>query len=159
MKYLLAIIMLLTSSATYADTLTSKDINCLRLNAYHEARGEGYEGQVAVTKVVLNRVKSESFPNTVCDVVYQGRHDNKGNPVRNKCQFSWYCDGRTDKPTDENAWMEISLAVQEAVYFYNSDIDFTGGAVFYHATHVKPYWVRAMTRTTVIGDHIFYIKG
>ena len=82
---------------------------CLALNVYHEAKNQPFEGQVAVAQVVLNRVKDERFPNTICEVVEQGpvyeswktRNDPTLEPVywpeKNRCQFSWYCDGKSDK--------------------------------------------------------------
>ena len=82
---------------------------CLAMNVYHEAKNQPFEGQVAVAQVVINRVRDERFPNTICEVVEQGptyeswktRNDASLSekervywPVKNRCQFSWYCDGK-----------------------------------------------------------------
>lgn len=158
-KYLLAAVTMFTASYAYADNLSQEEINCLRLNTYHEARGEDYEGQVAVVHVVLNRMQSDRYPDNVCDVVHQGIHDRKGNPIRHQCQFSWYCDGRSDRPRDLNAWDEVSIAVQEAIYFYNNGFDITDGAMYYHTTGVNPSWSRQLTRVNQFGVHIFYTRG
>ena len=78
---------------------------------YFEARGESIVGQIAVGNVALNRVHSKRFPNTVCKVVHQGV-TYKGHMIRNKCQFSYYCDGRPEKIKDAEAFV---LASQVAV--------------------------------------------
>ena len=159
LKNFIAIVLLLTASSVAADTLTQEDINCLRMNTYHEARGESYDGQVAVVHVVLNRVKSSRYPNSVCQVVQQGRHDSAGNPIRHKCQFSWYCDGRSDKARDIVAWNNVGISVQEAVFLFNKGIDLTRGSMYYHTTSVNPLWARRFKRVDQIGVHVFYIRG
>lgn len=158
-KYLLIAVTMFIASYAHADNLTQEDINCLRMNTYHEARGEGYQGQIAVVHVVLNRVNSDRYPNSVCEVVHQGRFDKNGNPIRHQCQFSWYCDGRSDRVHNQDAWDEISLAVQEAVYLYNRDHDITNGAMYYHTINVNPSWSRQFERVSQIGVHIFYVRG
>jgi spore germination cell wall hydrolase CwlJ-like protein len=79
---------------------------CLAMNVYHEARNQSFIGQVAVAQVVMNRVKDNRFPNDVCEVVTQGQtYSWKPDvPIRNRCHFSWYCDGKSDKPRDAEAW-------------------------------------------------------
>ena len=158
-KYLLAAVMMVVTSYAYADNLTQDEINCLRLNTYHEARGEGYEGQVAVVHVVLNRIASDRYPDDACSVVRQGIHDRKGNPIRHQCQFSWYCDGRSDRARDVNAWNDVGLAVQEAIYLYGKDVDITNGALYYHTVNVNPSWSRQFVRVNKVGVHIFYTRG
>jgi len=80
-------------------------IICLALNIYHEARNQPVAGQIAVSEVVLNRVADSKYPNTICEVVYQAKYKKGSNlPIRNQCQFSWYCDGKSDKPTDIDAY-------------------------------------------------------
>ncbi|MEK9700053.1 MAG: cell wall hydrolase, partial [Candidatus Poseidoniales archaeon] len=91
--------------------MSPADTLCLQKNAYFEARNQSDAGMMAVTHVVLNRVHSDRFPNTVCEVVEQGHmskwwkdnHD-RDVPVRNKCQFSWFCDGLSDEPKEREAW-------------------------------------------------------
>ena len=90
-----------------------KSIECLALNMYHEARGQGSAGLLAVTSVVLNRVKDKRFPNTICEVIYEGpmkeSWKNKGTfyPIRSKCQFSWWCDGKSDEPKNKKIYNKI----------------------------------------------------
>lgn len=123
-----------------------KQIECLAINSYHEARNEPYEGVIAVSNVVLNRVADERFPDTPCEVVYQRN--------RRGCQFSWYCDGRSDYPANREKYQELT-AIAEKVYTGKYE-DVTEGANFYHATYVSPRWRHAMERKKQIGLHVFY---
>jgi len=123
---------------------------CLALNIYHEARGESREGRVAVAQVVLNRVRDRRFPNDICTVVKQGPL-----PPRRDCHFSWWCDGRSDRPTDLRAWEE-SKAIAEDV-LAGRDADPTGGALWYHADTVAPKWRTALVPAATIGRHEFYL--
>ena len=131
-------------------------IVCLALNIYHEARDQPFVGQVAVAQVVMNRVHDDRYPDTVCDVVKQGPTYSwtEDFPVRHRCQFSWYCDGKSDKPRDHDAW---ELARFIAVGVYNDRItDVVEGATHYHAHYVLPDWAETKTETVSIADHIFY---
>ena len=78
---------------------------CLSLNIYYEARNQPLRGQMAVAEVVLNRVEDKNFPDTICEVVMEGpTYSWKPDfPVRHKCQFSWYCDGKSDTPLEFEA--------------------------------------------------------
>ena len=129
---------------------------CLALNVYHEAKNQSTIGQIAVAQVVMNRVHVKRYPNTVCEVVKQGpTYKWKPDyPVRNRCQFSWYCDGKSDKPREETAWQH-ALMVADGVY-YNKVYDLVEGATHYHAHYVNPAWASSKTYITRIGDHIFY---
>ncbi len=125
------------------------EIECLALNIYFEARGEPEAGQLAVGHVVMNRVASARFPGTVCGVIQQG-----GELRRYRCQFSWWCDGRSDKPRNKRLW-EKSAELALMVYWGQTE-DPTQGALWYHADYVKPYWRKAFERGPKIGRHIFY---
>jgi spore germination cell wall hydrolase CwlJ-like protein len=125
-----------------------EDLKCLALNIYHEARSEPISGQIAVAKVTLNRVRSKAFPGSVCDVVKQGGQK------RHRCQFSWWCDGKSDDPTEQQAWQR-SLEIGQRV-LANQTTDPTRGALYYHADYVKPRWARQFQRTAEIGRHLFY---
>jgi len=135
---------------------------CLAMNMYHEARDQGTAGMIAVSAVVLNRVNDKRFPNSVCEVVRQGptrpswKNPTKSYPIRNRCQFSWYCDGKSDEPKDYEAYKKAldlsSLIMHNDIKF----VDITDGATHYHADYVKPDWAKTKVRTTEIGDHIFY---
>lgn len=128
-----------------------ESLRCLALNIYHEARGEPLQGKIAVAHVVLNRAAAGRFPTEVCDVIKQG-----GEIRRHRCQFSWWCDGRSDKPRDLAAWRE-SLLIALMIRRGAAD-DPTGGALWYHADSVQPSWASHMKARTKIGRHIFYVK-
>jgi N-acetylmuramoyl-L-alanine amidase len=134
---------------------------CLSLNVYHEAKNQSVVGQAAVAEVVMNRVADSRYPNSVCEVVKQGptrpswKDPNTEIPIKHKCQFSWYCDGKTDNPKDDIHWKRAK-AIAKLVLYNRIPIDVTEGATHYHATYVKPSWAKTKTRTTRIETHIFY---
>lgn len=136
------------AEALDASKAVDEELHCLALNIYHEARSEPHKGQIAVARVTLNRVESKAFPGSVCDVVKQGGEK------RNRCQFSWWCDGKSDHPTDSHAWRR-SLEIGKRV-LSDKTSDPTDGALFYHADYVKPKWSRTFNRTAQIGRHLFY---
>jgi spore germination cell wall hydrolase CwlJ-like protein len=118
-------------------------------------RNESTAGQIAVTQVVFNRVKSTRFPSTSCDVIQQGKHVN-GFPVLNRCQFSWYCDGRGDIPHNMKAF-EKSQKLAELLFFSKDWLpDLTDGSLWYHADYVSPKWSFTRKKTLTIDTHIFY---
>lgn len=137
------------AGAEAAESDVREEINCLALNIYFEARSEPIAGKIAVGHVVMNRVADTRYPDKVCEVVKQG-----GEKPRNKCQFSWFCDGRSDRPVNVAAWKE-SLALARVVFWGYSQ-DPTQGALWYHADYVRPYWRRALERGPKIGRHVFY---
>ena len=98
----------------------AKQVECLAKNIYFEARNEPFAGQLAVALVTLNRVYDDTFPNTVCDVVYQGIHTNDGFPKRNRCQFSWYCDGASDEIRNLVAFNTTQKIANLAMISYGS---------------------------------------
>ena len=125
------------------------------MNVYHEARSQSTAGQIAVAQVVINRVNDKRYPDNICGVVTEGLvHSGSTLPVRHKCQFSWYCDGKKDDPKNEKAWGKALLV---AVTVYDGKtVDMLDGATHYHATSVYPNWASSKTRTSRIDDHIFY---
>lgn len=134
---------------------------CLALNTYHEAKNQSLVGQIATAQVVMNRVADDRYPNTVCEVVKQGPHrpswenPEKEYPIRHRCQFSWYCDGKPDVPKNEKAWRKAQ-DIAFLVLYNKINLDVTEGATHYHATYVRPAWARTKKRTTRIEKHIFY---
>lgn len=144
------------------DTFIQQEAYCLAQNVYFEARNQPAAGQMAVMSVTLNRVNDDRFPNTVCGVVYEGptRPSWKGTgemiPVRHRCQFSWYCDGKSDEIRNKDAFEEILLLSELIIDGTMSFIDITEGATHYHADYVRPAWAETKTRTIEIEDHIFY---
>ena len=124
-----------------------EDHRCLALSLYFEARSEGDDGMLAVGWTILNRVQSQDFPQTPCDVVRQGGE-------RPPCQFSWWCDGRSDRPREQASW-ETALAVA-ARLLNDPPPDPTGGALYFHNHDVLPGWAQQRTQTAQIGGHVFY---
>jgi N-acetylmuramoyl-L-alanine amidase len=119
----------------------AQDIECLARNIYHEARGEGFRGQIAVAQVTLNRVRNPKFHNTVCGVVYAHR------------QFSWTLD-KSKRVRDKKAWQH-SLAIARAVLTQSVQLPhFT--ATHFHTRQVKPSWAKHKRVVAVINNHIFY---
>lgn len=128
---------------------TQQELRCLALNIYWEARSEPLTGQVAVAAVTLNRVEDRRFPDEICNVVRQG-----GEIRRNRCQFSWWCDGKKDDPLEAEAWRRANTLARLTAAGVIEDP--TGGAMWYHADYVDPYWADAKKQVTKIGRHIFY---
>lgn len=157
MRKLLLVVCVLWSPSLSADEWISSEIECLAKNIYFEARGESWSGKIAVANVTLNRVRSAKFPDSVCGVVTQAKtyRNWKGNvvPRRNQCQFSWFCDGKADNPSDISTYRDC-LRVAEVVY--NGYRDLTYGSLFYHNDKVNPYWASSMMKVTSIGAHHFY---
>lgn len=140
--------------------LDSKEFACMRDNMYYEARNQRSDAAfIAVGYTVLNRVDSKRYPNSICGVVTQAKRDTSGKPLRHKCQFSWYCDGKTDAPNltniiERRAW---ERANELAAQVMRNEVDNPiGRATMYHATYVSPYWKSAYQKVATIETHIFY---
>lgn len=123
--------------------------NCLARAVYFEARSESELGQLAVAKVILNRVKDKDYPSTICGVVYQGSGS------RNSCQFSFACDGMPDDVKQPGAWVNSKRIAQKALAG-SSRVAAVSTATNYHADYVRPKWAKSMKRLIKIGRHIFY---
>ncbi len=128
-----------------------RQFQCLAEGVYFEARGEPRRGQVAVAQVIMNRVNHDEFPDTICGVVYQNQH------WRNRCQFSFACDGIPERITERAAW-EVAEDVSRQVLEGRDLIDTVKESTHYHATYVRPRWAPRMIRLDRVGLHIFY-KG
>ena len=135
------------------------ELECMSKNIYFEAAVESTAGKLAVAQVTLNRVKSQQFPDTVCSVVYEGKHNKNGFPIRDRCQFSWYCDGKHDTPNKGKMWEESKQIAKYALTNNTKMLDITDGATHYHADYIpNPRWALARQRTLQIDTHIFYNK-
>ena len=139
------------------------EIECVAKNMYFEARSEGTAGVYAVTNVVFNRMNSQKFPNTACEVIEQAKYSTwwlkeKGKlvPLKNACQFSWFCDGKSDEIKDVKSYNDYLDLSRYMIVQKGSILDITDGATFYHADYVKPKWRLSKHRTVVVGRHIFY---
>ena len=125
------------------------EADCLARAIYFEARSESEVGQLAVAKVVLNRVKDPAYPKTICQVVYQGSQR------PNACQFSFACDGISDEPKQREAW-KTSKQIASRALAGDQSIQILGAATYYHADYVTPKWSSSFKRLIKIGRHIFY---
>ena len=124
---------------------------CLALAIYFEARGEPFEGQMAVAQVVRNRVRDPRYPSSICAVVFQNANR------RHRCQFSFACDGKSDRARDRVAW---DRAVRIARLINTGPMrDLTVAATHYHADYVAPDWAGHLSQTVKIGRHLFYRDG
>jgi len=146
------------------------EARCLAENIYHEARNQGTAGWLAVAAVTLNRVTDRRFPNTICEVVFQAETTESWRtkskdvpdieriyyPVRHRCQFSWYCDGKPDDINQLDIYMDIMQFSKILLTSRVMMFDITDGATFYHADYVMPSWAKSKIKTIEIGDHIFY---
>jgi hypothetical protein len=127
----------------------ARELRCMATAVYFEARGETVRGQIAVGQVIMNRARSDFYPNTICGVVFQGQWN------RNACQFSFACDGVTDAPKEKEEWATALDVAKQVISgkVYLSDI---ADATHYHAVYVRPDWRKDVTRIKQIGVHIFY---
>lgn len=134
----------------------NRQFECLAKNIYFEARSESELAQRAVGWVTLNRVNDSRYPGSICEVVHQGRQDAAGNMIRHKCQFSWYCDGKSDEPTEIAEWHDAMRVAFMVIGNYGNFPDPVEGAFMYHADYVDPHWSDSYARVTRIDSHIFY---
>jgi N-acetylmuramoyl-L-alanine amidase len=120
---------------------------CLSLALYWEARGEPQLGMIAVGWTILNRARSQDFPSTPCNVVFEGGE-------QPPCQFSWWCDGKSDRPRNRDSWIRAQVIAGRLLV--DPPPDPTHGALFFHSTSIPIPWARPRTRTARIGNHVFY---
>lgn len=144
------------------DEYVKEELMCLSKNIYFEAGTESDAGKIAVGLVTMNRVADKRWPNTVCEVVQQGpinrwwwEEKGKKVPIKHRCQFSWYCDGKGDDPYPGSRW-DRSVQIAEQIYFTTQYQGLVEGATHYHATYVNPSWAQHLTTVTRIDTHIFY---
>ena len=180
MRFIFIMMMFLTgfqAAAATADAYTvpniinkekDPELYCMAQNIFFEAGTESYMGKVAVALVTMNRVKDARYPNNICEVVYQGpvRESWKTQvtpdpddaifyPVKNRCQFSWYCDGKDDIPTNSVGWRH-SQEIAIFVFKLGQWAGLLEGATHYHADYVNPKWNKKLHLVGQIDRHIFY---
>ena len=126
----------------------TSEMKCLAEAIYFEARGEAIEGQYAVGEVIINRVLSQDFPNSVCGVISEGASR------LNACQFSYNCDGKLEIITEKKIYERILKLSQ--MLLEPSARFLTSGATFYHSKLVSPSWSKKFIKTNEIGNHVFY---
>jgi spore germination cell wall hydrolase CwlJ-like protein len=160
--------LIIPSITTSADE-ESPEFICLVENIYFESKGESMRGKIAVGVVTLNRVKDPRYPNTICEVVKQGpvreswktRQDSTlaadqrlYNPVRHRCQFSWWCDGYKERIKYDENWIDSVKAAKSALTGKYDDL--VGEATHYHAVYVTPEWANRLRFIVQIDNHKFY---
>ena len=131
--------------------VNKEELDCMASNIYFEASTQPRVGKIAVAQVTMNRVRSPEFPNSVCEVVYQGPKNNKNSKL---CQFSWYCDDKPDVIRSKRTWRECVFVAKYVMLGGVPDI--THNSTHYHADYVNPWWAKKMKLIIKLGDHIFY---
>jgi spore germination cell wall hydrolase CwlJ-like protein len=131
------------------ETARAKEEKCLAEVVYFEARGEEVRGQIAVAQVVMNRVFSGKYPNSVCGVVYQNKHRHLA------CQFTFACDNYADVIREPDMW-ERAKKISKAMLDGQIWLPEVGKSTHYHAYYVHPSWVNEMTKLWKFGVHTFY---
>ena len=129
-------------------SITADERRCLAEAIYYESAYEPVIGQMAVADVILNRVKSAQYPDSVCGVVYQGSHRVTG------CQFSFTCDGSLER--DRHAPSYTKAEAMAGAVLAGMHLPVSKNATHYHADYMTPYWAPKLTQTAVIGAHKFY---
>jgi spore germination cell wall hydrolase CwlJ-like protein len=122
-------------------------ITCLSRTIYWEARGEDPASMEAIANVVMNRLGHEGYPDTICEVVRQGHE-------QGACQFSWWCDGRSDAAKEDDAYANAKEIARKAL---NRQLpDRTAGALYFHQRTVAPSWSKKFVKTAELGKFVFY---
>jgi|TARA_R100000315_G_C5228976_1_gene139914 spore germination cell wall hydrolase CwlJ-like protein len=146
-----------------------EELYCLAINSYHEARGASFDDKIATAQVVMNRVASMKYPEDVCEVITEGPvreswktkqypdldyGDRVFYPVKHRCQFSWYCDGRSDAVYNLDGWEDSVIAAFLVYTGFGEDI--VDGATHYYAhDKVNPSWAKSMTVTVKLKGHTY----
>ena len=157
MELIIATLLFLSSGTHHAPPLaheitpkiSHREISCLEANVWHESRGEGLLGMLAVAKTTLNRARSEGWPPDVCKVVHQARQYSWTSLPKRKQKI------KLKNSIDRQSYSLVQLATQLSITAEMLQIDFMDGATYYHTASVNPTWGRKMEVVGVIGDHIF----
>lgn len=128
-----------------------RQLECLAKNVYYEARGEPYEGRVAVAQVTLNRSRSGRFPADVCEVVYQKTQGPDDTVI---CQFSWWCMPHLKSQPISLDDYRASYKIAIDVLLHGEELPNLKQALFFHSHYINPRWNRE--KIAQIGQHIFY---
>lgn len=144
----------LVDVATTPKVIPKDDLQCMADNIYYEAGSQSYAGKIAVGLVVLNRVKSPSYPRTICGVIYEG----SVSPQTTICQFSWTCQKRLPVAKNSENWMQSLRAAKELLSNRGKSIDIVEGATSFHASSVRPPWAKKLKFVAQIDGHLFYVS-
>ena len=173
MSALALLLNIVAGLAATSSLVEQEDLYCLALNSYWEARGEKFDDKLATAQVVMNRVASSSYPNNACSVVTEGptRESWKTRqfpdlepekrvyyPTRNRCQFSWYCDGRSDNISSDTDGWEDSVIAAYLVYAGLGEDKVNGATHYYAHDRVTPSWASSMVATAKLGGHTYLKK-
>ncbi len=138
---------------TDCDKQRADETMCLACNIYHESRGEPRLGKLGVGLVTINRVASNAYPSSICEVVWE-KHKHYETKKMTP-QFSWTLDGKSDKVYHQNAW-DQSLDIATRLVSGGGYPDITAGALWYHADYVDPAWAAQLYLTIRIDHHLYY---
>ena len=138
--------------------------SCMLEAILFEAGNQSTIGKLAVAIVILNRKDHDSYPNTVCEVVHQGpinswwyKVHGRIVPVKHKCQFSYWCDGKPDDVETFKGTATYDESVAVVDYVFENYLSFIlEGATHYHADYVNPKWASILKKVATIDNHIFY---
>ena len=168
---LLPLLLIPSLSTRASDDTDSPEFLCLVENIYFESKGESMRGKIAVGVVTLNRLKDGRYADTICGVVKQGpvreswktksdpnlaSDQRQYNPVRHRCQFSWWCDGYRERIKYDENWIDSVRAAKSALTGKYDDL--VDGATHYHAVYVNPSWASSLRFVVQIDNHKFYSK-
>jgi len=134
-----------------------KHLQCLATGIYYEAASEPQVGQIAVARVIMNRVLHGFAPDP-CAVVYQTTNRvNEDGEIVKLCQFSWVCDGKKT-PSESNPRFIKATSIAKQILEEDKWSDMIpNNTLFFHNLSVSPRW--AYKQVATIGNHIFYSKG
>lgn len=134
-------------------SVKSEHIKCLATNIYHEAKSEPFMGQVAVARVVMNRIKHK-FASDPCKVIYQKTYSEE--KEKNICQFSWVCEGKKSPSVNSTAYKKAEYIAKRVILENSWSDSIPNNVLFFHSIHVSPMWNYQKIMT--IGNHVFYSK-
>lgn len=148
-------------SQDYLVRYTSIDISCLTANIFFEGRNQSLEGQMLIAKTVINRFNDTRFKSTICGVITDGRYKN-GKVVKNKCHYSWYCDGVSDRPNLNNKLEFIAWGTADkvALGMLSGDLTYYSTATHYHTSDSTPNWMDSpkMIYLATVDNHLSYLE-
>ena len=148
--------LLCCTTADSPSVAEGSELFCMAEAIYFESRGETALGQLAVGITIKNRFQSRRYPDNICKVVRQGRYLH-GSPLRDQCQFSYYCDGKPERITDFKAW-EKALGLAALVLSSRVEVAGLENVTHYHSVKVTPHWSKKLHYKTTVGRHLFYVK-
>jgi spore germination cell wall hydrolase CwlJ-like protein len=147
--------------AKVAKVVDPKQLACMAKNIFYEANGEPLQGQAAVARVVVNRIR-HGFGSNPCNVIYQANYIEKqneeGGTYRQKvCQFSWVCEGKGEPNKNSPGYIKAKEIAYDVLAYDAYEDVVPKSTLFFHNLTVEPSWPYQHAKK--IGNHIFYSKG